>query len=45
MVHLKLHFEVNVEASPNYDEDSLAKLLPTRLGAAFSYWDSLSDAT
>ena len=39
-------FEVAVEATPNYDEDSLAKLLPTRLGgAAFSYWDSLSDAT
>ena len=40
------HFEVAVEATPNYDEDSLDKLLPTRLGgAAFSYWDSLSDAT
>lgn len=40
-------FEVTVEATPNYDdEDSLAKLLPTRLGgAAFSYWDSLPDAT
>lgn len=39
-------FEVAVEATPNYDEDSLAKLLPTRLGAAaFSYWDSLPDAT
>ncbi len=38
-------FEVAVEAAPNYDEDSLAKLLPTRLGgAAFSYWDSLPDA-
>lgn len=36
--------EVAVEATPNYDEDSLAKLLPTRLGgAAFSYWDSLSE--
>lgn len=33
------------EASPNYDEDSLAKLLPTHLGgAAVSYWDSLPEA-
>lgn len=39
-------FEVAVEANPNYDDDSLAKLLPTRLGgAAFSYWDSLPNAT
>lgn len=39
-------FEVAVEATPSYDEESLAKLLPTRLGgAAFSYWDSLSEAT
>ncbi len=39
-------FEVAVEAAPHYDEDSLAKLLPTHLGgAAFSYWDSLPDRT
>ncbi|XP_034540855.1 uncharacterized protein LOC117829958 isoform X1 [Notolabrus celidotus] len=38
-------FEVTVQATPTYDEDSMAKLLPTRLGgAAFSYWDSQSDA-
>lgn len=39
-------FEIAVEATPHYDEDSLAELLPTRLGgAAFSYWDSLPFAT
>ncbi|XP_077358205.1 uncharacterized protein LOC144004677 [Festucalex cinctus] len=38
------HFEVTVGAHSEADEDSLAKLLPTCLGgAAFSYWDSLSD--
>lgn len=37
---------MSVEAIPTHDDDSLAKLLPTCLGgAAFSYWDSLSDAT
>lgn len=38
-------FDVLVSANPDADEDSLAKLLLTFLGgAAFSYWDSLSEA-
>lgn len=39
-------FEVIVAANPNYEEVSLAKLLPTCLGGvAFSYWDSLAEET
>lgn len=39
-------FEVAVEATPDYDEDSLAKLLPTLLGfTVFNYKDNLPDAT
>ena len=38
-------FEVAVNASDEGDEYSQAQLLPTRLGgAAFSYWNSLSES-
>lgn len=38
--------EVAVEATPSSDGDSLAKVLPTRLGAAaLSCWESRSEAT